>query len=227
MHELSDKEIITSWELNAAPWNEAIENQRIESRKLLTNQAIIDAILDQKPSSFWDLGCGEGWLSREISSRGIKTLGTDVISDLLEIARRKDPSGSYELLAYEDLDSFSPEQSFEVICCNFSLIGKESVDHIFTHIPSFLSEGGKFIVQTLHPETACGDEAYVDGWRKGSWAGFSEDFCRPAPWYFRTLDSWEKLYRGNGFELSDIREPIHPKTGLPASVIFVGERGST
>ena len=100
------------------------------------NQAIIDAILDQQPASFWDLGCGEGWLAREIGSRGIKTLGTDVISDLLEIARQKDPNGSYEGLAYEGLDSFSPRQSFEVICCNFSLIGKESVDHIFTHISS-------------------------------------------------------------------------------------------
>ncbi|MEL6257040.1 MAG: methyltransferase domain-containing protein [Bacteroidota bacterium] len=163
MHELSDKEIIKSWELNARPWNEAIENQRIESRKLLTNQAIIDAILDQKPQSFWDLGCGEGWLTREMSKRGIKTLGTDVIPDLLEIARKKDQVGSYELLAFEDLNSFSPQQKYELICCNFSLIGKESVDHIFTHISSFLSAGGKFIVQTLHPETACGDEEYVDG----------------------------------------------------------------
>ena len=224
MHELSDKEIIKSWELNAQPWNEAIENQSIESRTSLTNQAIIDAIWDQQPASFWDLGCGEGWLSREIGARGIKTLGTDVISDLLEIARQKDPNGSYELLAYEDIDSFIPKQSFDIICCNFSLIGKESVAHIFTHISSFLSAEGKFMVQTLHPKTACGDEDYVDGWRKGSWAGFSEDFCRPAPWYFRTIDSWKELYRGNGFQLSDIREPIHPKTGLPASIIFIGER---
>lgn len=224
MRELSDKEIIKSWELNARPWNQAIENKSIESRTLLTNQAIIDAILDQEPKNFWDLGCGEGWLTREIGSHGIKTLGTDIISDLLEIARQKDPAGSYELLAYEDLDSFSPQHSFEVICCNFSLIGKESVDHIFTHIASFLSAGGKFIVQTLHPKTACGDADYVDGWRKGSWAGFSEDFCRAAPWYFRTIDSWKQLYLENGFSLIDIREPIHPKTNLPASIIFIGER---
>lgn len=224
MHELSDKEIIKSWKLNAQPWNEAIENRSIESRTLLTNQAIIDAILAQRPTTFWDLGCGEGWLTREMGSEGIKSLGTDVISDLLEIAQQKDPNGRYELLAYEELTSFAPQQRFDVICCNFSLIGKESVNHLFAQISSFLSAGGKFIIQTLHPKTACGDADYIDGWRKGSWAGFSEDFCQPAPWYFRTIDSWKKLYLENGFALNEIREPIHPKTGLPASIIFVGER---
>ncbi|MDW3649301.1 MAG: class I SAM-dependent methyltransferase [Bacteroidia bacterium] len=224
MRELSDKEIIKSWELNARPWNQAIENKSIESRTLLTNQAIIDAILDQEPKNFWDLGCGEGWLSREIAKKGIATLGTDVVPDLLEIARKKDHRGSYTLLAYEELEHFSTPDVFDLICCNFSLIGKESVEHLFVHIASFLAPRGKFIIQTLHPKTSCGEEEYEDGWRKGSWAGFSEDFCRAAPWYFRTIDSWKQLYLENGFSLIDIREPIHPKTNLPASIIFIGEK---
>ena len=32
----------------------------------------------------------------------------------------------------------------------------------------------------------------------------------------------EGLYREHGLTLKDIREPLHPNTGKPASVIFVG-----
>lgn len=76
-------------------------------------------------------------------------------------------------------------------------------------------------MQTLHPLIAGGDQPYVDGWRSGSWAGFSEDFVRPAPWYFRTLESWIALFTANGWRLEELHEPVHPNTGKPASILFI------
>jgi hypothetical protein len=105
--------------------------------------------------------------------------------------------------------------------CNFSLIGNESVDDLFVAVKSLLHPGGTLVVQTLHPLIACGDQPYVDGWRPGSWAGFSGDFVRPAPWYFRTLESWVRLFTANGWHLEEIREPMHPNTGKPASILFI------
>ncbi len=46
-------------------------------------------------------------------------------------------------------------------------------------------------------------------------------FTDPAPWYFRTLQSWVKLFSDVGMRLLEIREPPHPKTGKPASIIFI------
>jgi len=89
-----------------------------------------------------------------------------------------------------------------------------------------LTKRGTLIIQTLHPVAASGDLPYEDGWRQGSWAGFSEDFSDPAPWYFRTLDSWKRLLDEAGFRPLEIREPIHPGTGKPASVIFIAEKRS-
>jgi len=68
---------------------------------------------------------------------------------------------------------------------------------------------------------ACGDQPYIDGWRTGSWAGFSEDFSDPAPWYFRTLQSWVERIIGSGLTLAEMREPINPATGKPASIVFI------
>jgi hypothetical protein len=92
---------------------------------------------------------------------------------------------------------------------------------IFAAIPSLVTSGGAFIIQTLHPVMACGEAPYRDGWRAGSWAGFSCDFTDPAPWYFRTLGSWLALFRRHGLTLLQLREPLDPRSQRPASVIFI------
>ena len=68
---------------------------------------------------------------------------------------------------------------------------------------------------------ACGDEVYGCGWRKGAWAGASEEFHAPALCYFRTMESWMMLLTENGFDILETREPLRPNTGQPASVIFI------
>ena len=49
---------------------------------------------------------------------------------------------------------------------------------------------------------------------------FGDAFSDPAPWYFRTLETWTKLMRDSGLRLIDVREPLHPTSNKPASVIF-------
>jgi hypothetical protein len=107
------------------------------------------------------------------------------------------------------------------VVCNFSLLGKESVDGTLRAMHSLLTPGGTLIIQTLHPVAACGEAPYRDGWREGSWLGFNSQFHNPAPWYFRTFSGWIQLFRDSALTLEAIREPLHPVTGRPASVIFV------
>ena len=71
---------------------------------------------------------------------------------------------------------------------------------------------------------AGGDAPYQDGWRAGSWAGFSADFSDPAPWYFRAIASWIKLLRESKLTPVEMLEPLHPKTGKPVSLLLVGEK---
>jgi hypothetical protein len=79
---------------------------------------------------------------------------------------------------------------------------------------------GNLIIQTLHPAIASIDSNYVEGWRAGTWSGFSEAFTKPAPWYFRTIENWFDLLNKNGFQRINIHEPVNPKTGKPVSIIF-------
>jgi 2-polyprenyl-3-methyl-5-hydroxy-6-metoxy-1,4-benzoquinol methylase len=222
MDKFSDAKIVDSWHKNAVPWTTAVRESQIESRKLITDRSIIEAILSSSPKSVLDLGCGEGWLTRELSDRGIRSIGVDAIPALIESAKRIG-SEDFRSLSYEQIAAGKLDLSVDAIACNFSLFGKESVEQLVRVISSLLNPDGVFIVQTLHPMMACGELPYQDGWREGSWHGFNSDFTDPAPWYFRTLANWIDLFIESGLNLIKISEPIHPISQQPASILFIAQ----
>jgi len=219
---LSDAKIVDSWGRNAAPWTTAVRGQQIESRRLVTDRAIVEAALARSPRSVLDIGCGEGWLARALAASGIEVIGIDAISALIEQARQAG-GGDFRVMSYEDVAAGELKLSVDAAVCNFALLGNESVAGLFGVARSLLKPHGMFLVQTLHPVIACGDHPYQDGWRAGSWAGFSADFNDAAPWYFRTMESWIRLFQEHGLRLLEIREPLHPQTQKPASVIFMAQ----
>ena len=221
MDPLSDEKIVDSWHTNATPWTAAVRDQRIESRRLVTDRAIIDAITGRQPRSVLDLGCGEGWLVRALAARGVpEVIGVDVVPALIDQARAAG-GGEFRVASYEAIARGELRITVDVAVANFALIGKEAVDALIKSAPKLLNPGGALVIQTLHPVVACGDLPYIDGWREGSWAGFSDDFTDPAPWYFRTLETWVRLIASSGLTLVEMREPIHPATNKPASVLFI------
>jgi len=219
---LSDAKIVDSWRTNAQAWSAAVRERRIESRELVTDRAIVDAVLSRSPRSVLDLGCGEGWLGRALAERGVQLVGIDAVPDLIARATAAG-GGDFRVASYEQLAAGALDFTADVAVCNFSLLGCESVETIFAAVPALLRPHGAFTIQTLHPMVACGERPYQDGWREGSWAGFSSDFTDPAPWYFRTLASWLALFRTHGLRLLELREPLDPRTQKAASVIFIAD----
>jgi 2-polyprenyl-3-methyl-5-hydroxy-6-metoxy-1,4-benzoquinol methylase len=219
MKQFSEQRIIDSWKNNVTPWVKAIRSGEIASRVQITNQAVIDTVLKFKPTTVLDIGCGEGWLVRALDQHNISASGIDVIPGFITAARQQ-AVGRFQLLDYQDISAQSFDQTFDLLVCNFSLLGDASVQHLFRMAPMLLNAGGTMVVQTLHPLLVCDEAGYHDGWRSSSWQGFSADFCDPAPWYFRTIESWQALFEKNGFQAARIDEPINPATRKPASIIL-------
>jgi 2-polyprenyl-3-methyl-5-hydroxy-6-metoxy-1,4-benzoquinol methylase len=221
----NEERLIDSWNNNAKSWTRVIREKQIESRVLVTDLAILETVIELNPKTFLDVGCGEGWLCRELFSKGIEGWGVDASADLIEAARHEGDS-RFLVSLYSDLTShrFGDTVHFSCLICNFSILGQRDLAQIASAGLCLLEDRGKIIVQTLHPIIACGEAAYADGWRETSWQGIGDEAFHPAPWYFRTVESWIEGFHAENYRLLNLREPCHPATKKPISIIFVFER---
>jgi 2-polyprenyl-3-methyl-5-hydroxy-6-metoxy-1,4-benzoquinol methylase len=217
------EQIRRSWVANASAWRSAVRERKIESRRIATDAAIVRSVLDQNPRRVLDLGCCEGWLSRELAGHGIDVIGFDTSPALIEAAQDLG-GGDFRVLSYESLIA-SPtvlEPGFDVIAANFSLF-EEQLAPLLTALRVLLAPEGALVVQTVHP--AFIDLPYQDGWQTETFATIGGDWQDAMPWYFRTLASWVRLFTESGYLISGIVEPLHPEHLKPLSIIFVCRAG--
>jgi SAM-dependent methyltransferase len=209
--------LLASWQANAAAWTAAVRDGTIESRRLATDQAILDAALERRPERTLDLGCGEGWLVRALEGHGIAAVGVDGSAALIEAASRA--GGSFVQLSYDELvaDPGRCGAGFDLVVANFALLD-EQVLPLLAALRRIMTTDGGLLVQTLHPLAA--GPPYRDGWRSEDFQGFGDRAWTPMPWYFRTMGSWDTLWRKGGFAVQGLREPCHPEDGRPLSLLF-------
>ncbi|MDD2034301.1 class I SAM-dependent methyltransferase [Pseudomonas sp. 39167] len=214
--------LLQSWHHNAQSWIEAIRTGTLESRFKVTNQAIILAVLGRQPERVLDLGCGEGWLLRALTERGIEAVGVDGDATLVEAARAAGSSRVY-LASYEELAQAKVDigSDYNVICANFALLHQDIVP-LLAAMNALLAPGGTLVIQTLHPWVMAADD-YQDGWREETFTGFKGQW-QPMPWYLRTLSSWLNALDMAGFRLAGLQEPQHPQSAMPQSLLLVAER---
>ena len=221
--------ILESWEANARQWIDLLDAGELESRELVTNQAVMDAIARLHPSLVLDAGCGEGWLCRALHKKGIDAVGVDGTTELIHQARLRG-EGHYELLTFEELLEQSPWPMayFDVVVFNFCLYEKALTQNLLQAATRWVFPHGKLVIQTLHPFAALGTgRPYEDGWQVESWAGLPRAFSHPYKWYYRTMGSWLTLLLSAGWQILALEEPLHPRTGRPASLLITAQKTAT
>ncbi|MDF2682235.1 MAG: Methyltransferase type 11 [Brevibacillus sp.] len=216
-----------SWVTNAEAWTQSVRENRIESRKMATDQAILDEITRFQPRKVLDVGCGEGWLSRTLSERGMEVIGMDGSLELIQIAQSAG-GGHFVHLSYSDLtkDPSPLGSEFDVIVCNFSLLSQD-IRAILQSLASLLCADGVILIHTLHPFSAAQHDRYEDGWREESFNGMGEGYKSPMPWYYRTMGSWLSEVQAEGhLRLLYCQEPINPTTGKPLSLLITATKNT-
>jgi len=218
--------ILDSWNANAPQWIAALEGEELESRKLITNHAIIDTITAHHPTHVLDVGCGEGWLCRALQQRNIVTVGVDGVAELIHHARMKGP-GHFEVASFEELITSRQWTAdlFDGVVFNFCLYEKEITAHLLQAATAWVHAGGKLFIQTLHPFAILhADEPYTDGWKTESWAGLKRSFSHPYKWYYRTMASWLSVVKNAGWKNLQFNEPVHPIKKRPVSLIITASK---
>lgn len=215
-----NEQMQASWNANAEAWTRTVREGRIESRKVATDAAILGALSARPKRRLLDLGCGEGWLARELSALGFAVTGTDGSAPLVRAAQALG-GGTFRTLTYEEIAGRPDllQGPYAEIVCNFSLLGAE-LGALLQALRANLTADGRLYIQTLHPHAVTGGEPYRDGWRMETFAGMGESFPEPMPWYFRTVSSWVAALTRAGFQVTGLDEPVHPQSGRVLSLLL-------
>ncbi|WP_409478294.1 class I SAM-dependent methyltransferase [Pseudobdellovibrio sp. HCB154] len=203
------------WNDNANNWAQVIEANLIASRAV-TNAAIVNEIVNLKPQTALDIGCGEGWLTQVLTEKNINCIGIDGSQNLITIARQK-RSGSFSCVNYTQIAErkWQPPHPIDIAVFNFSLL-EENLTDLLKKTTEFLTPQGHLLIQTLHPKNLV---EYRDGWNEEDFKTMSIPFNGKMPWYGRTLESWKLLFTECSLNLVKTTEP--DLNGKPSSVIFV------
>ncbi len=212
--------ITESWEANAEEWIQLLERDGIASRQF-TNTAILEAVNSYNLKSVLDLGCGEGWLTRVLSTNENRVVGIDSTEALLKNARLKGSQNFYKM-TYEEIINGKeiPENPFEALVLNFCLYQNEQVSALLQSLKKALLKSGLVFIQTLHPSFLIQNNLpYKSQWIEDSWKGLKGNFVHPHSWYARTLEDWMNTFNKSNYVLLDIKEVINEK-GTPLSIVF-------
>ncbi len=211
--------LVASWTDNAQAWTQVVRNGLIPSRTAGTDHAIVSAASGLASGPILDVGCGEGFLVRELGLRGVAAHGIDVSAPLIDQARSA--GGAFSVMTYDELehDPAAVPGPWQGIVCNFSLLG-DPLHPLLGALRMRLAPTGVLLVQTVHSWSAKGDGPYRSEWRTEAFDAFAVPFPTPMPWFYRTLESWHREFAMAGLRVTRIDEPLHPTTGAPLSLLF-------
>lgn len=213
--------ILKSWQQNAKEWSRVIDAEEIASRKF-TNKAIVDTLLSLNVKKVLDVGCGEGWLTRELSKNGIESIGIDATQELISIAKSKSEHNFYQL-TYEEIIASKeiPNAPFDLVVFNFSIYNKDGLVELLSKLKNKLTPKGKIVIQTLHPFFLLSNNLeYKSQWIDDSWKGLKGNFVNGHSWYARTLEEWICTFKKSDLNLLEIKE-VNNSELSPISIIFV------
>lgn len=108
-----------------------------------------------------DLGCGEGYVGRQILARGAASVtGIDISAEMIENARAQIPAESGDALTYAVGDAWElahfADDSFDLVVCVFlfNYLDRAAMTATMKEVARVLRPGGRFVFAVPHPSLA-------------------------------------------------------------------------
>ena len=148
----------------------------------------LQAISFDKPFTFLDVGCGNGWVVRKIAKEDNckKAIGIDVSKKMIIQAKKKIESNNEEFYSI-DIESWKYRGKFNFIFSMEALYYANSIEVALENIYKLLKPGGQFF---------CGTDFYTDNKATSRWADMMK-----LKMHLLSKREWKKIFQDTGFEV--------------------------
>ena len=147
----------------------------------------LDKISFDKPFTFLDVGCGNGWVVRKIASNPNcrKAIGIDKSKKMIQQSKKNKTSSNEEFL-HTNVESLKYKGKFDYIFSMESLYYADSIEIALNKIFKLLKPGGEFF---------CGTDFYTDNKATAKWSKMMK-----LKMHLHSKKEWKDLFKNAGFE---------------------------
>lgn len=147
----------------------------------------LSKITFDKPFSFLDVGCGNGWVVRKMAQQKNckKAIGIDKSKKMIQIALDSKLSNKEDYFV-EDIQSWRYKGKFDIIFSMESLYYVDSIENALKKIYNLLKPDGKFY---------CGTDFYSDNKATSNWPDMVK-----LKMHLLSKKQWRDLFSNAGFK---------------------------
>ncbi len=203
---------IEKWDNAAKIYASSQENSEFA---LANKRVVTERFTNLHGKTVLDLGCGYGWYTDFLSSVGANVIGCDGSKEMLELAKEKYPSCTFECF---DIEKKLPYESncFDLVFCNQVIMDIKDFEELFEEVFRILKTKGVFYFSIVHPafyDSRWEQDEDGFGYAKVmtkylSEYSFDNEFWGKTTHYHRTISKYINTAIQKGFRLINLDEPI-------------------
>jgi 2-polyprenyl-3-methyl-5-hydroxy-6-metoxy-1,4-benzoquinol methylase len=224
----NDHQARGAWQAGARAWETFVESGADYYRREVHGPALLAACAPLASKRVLDLGCGQGFFTRELARAGARATGIDLADDLIAYAREheaRDPLGiEYRVASAATVHRHWSGEHVDVVTACMAVQDMADVGGTLRSTCAVLVPGGRMVFSVPHP---CTDTAFRE-WERDA-AGrkvalkidrYFETGAAVCHWtmprllYFwdtpcwrYTLTEWSELITQAGFLIRRLLEP--------------------
>ena len=223
-----DEDAREAWDAAAEAWEEFVESGADYYRHEVHGPALFEACGQVAGRKVLDLGCGQGFFSRQLAMAGAEVVAIDLSEKQIAYAQRHEqqaPRGiRYHLMNATEVHQHFRCSSFDLVTGCMSIHDMADVPSVFWNAHRVLNEKGRLVFSAPHP---CTDTKYrqweydrqgkkmalkiFDYFETGptlcQWKMQRLKYDWASPYWRFTLSEWSSLLLEAGFWICRIHEP--------------------
>ena len=223
-----DADAQAAWDAAADAWEAFIESGADYYRHAVHGPALLAACLPVEGRDVLDVGCGQGFFSRQLADRGARVVGIDLSEKQIAYARRHEalePGGIvYHVMPAAEAAEGLGGQRFDLVAACMSLHDMSDPPAVLRSVSRLLPTGGRLVFSTPHP---CTDTPYrhwerddpvdhgplhIDRYFESGptvlrWKMGRLLYHWDSPYWRHTLEEWSVMVAEAGFLMRRLLEP--------------------